>query len=79
MGNNPSAVAHPSWLEACAETYTSQNLTLGLVDQFGNPMSTFTNETWGITQAACYAVCGPDKMYQARPLPLNSQIISDAF
>ena len=64
MGNSPSAIPQQSWSKACGYAFTSQNLTLGLVDQNGNLMSSLTNYTWGITQAACHAVCGRDKMYQ---------------
>lgn len=66
MGNSVSSNAVPeqSWVAACANAFISQNLTEGLVDKSGHPTGGFNNYTWGITQKACYDVCGPDKMYQ---------------
>ncbi|TDL21420.1 hypothetical protein BD410DRAFT_304783 [Rickenella mellea] len=53
------------WSAACANIYTSQNLTLGLVDQHGHPVSAITNETWGITHNACISECGSGQIVQA--------------
>ncbi|TDL21417.1 hypothetical protein BD410DRAFT_840613 [Rickenella mellea] len=53
------------WREACANIFTSQNLTLGLVDQHGHPTSAFINETWGITYGACISECGSSQIVQA--------------
>jgi hypothetical protein len=66
MGASPSPIPVPVWMVACASALQSQNLTGSFVDQYGHPMSAFNNDTWGVTQTACYEVCGTDKMYQVR-------------
>jgi hypothetical protein len=52
------------WSDTCAAIIINNNVSTGLVDQFGNPMPTFTNLTWGITRGTCYQYCGKDKIYQ---------------
>ncbi|CZR66431.1 uncharacterized protein PAC_16332 [Phialocephala subalpina] len=53
-----------AWADACATNIINSNVTTGLVNQYGQPMSEFTNYTWGIDQPTCYQYCGKDKIYQ---------------
>jgi hypothetical protein len=60
------------WADACATNIIHNNVTVGLVDQFGQPMSAFTNYTWGVDHPTCYEYCGRDKIYQVNVLSLLS-------
>jgi hypothetical protein len=53
-----------NWDAACATIITNANITTGLVGQYGNPMPSFNNFTWGITKKICDEYCGSDKIYQ---------------
>jgi hypothetical protein len=57
-----------SWQDECAKRAVESNITGGFVDQFGNEMAYFKNETWGITKATCYDICGWDTIRQVRLL-----------
>lgn len=52
------------WLAACATIIKDSNITTGLVDQHGSPMSVFNNFTWGIDRVTCYEYCGKETIYQ---------------
>jgi hypothetical protein len=55
-----------SWQDECAKRAVASNITGGFVDQFGNRMTSFNNETWGITKATCYDICGWGTIRQVR-------------
>jgi hypothetical protein len=55
-----------SWQDECARRAVASNITGGFVDQFGNRMTSFNNETWGITKATCYDICGWNTIRQVR-------------
>jgi hypothetical protein len=53
-----------SWQDECAKRAVESNITGGFVDQFGKGMPSFNDETWGITKATCYDICGWDTIRQ---------------
>lgn len=57
-----------SWADACATNIINNNVTTGLANQYGQPMSSFTNYTWGVDHPTCYQYCGKDKIYQVNIL-----------
>lgn len=52
-----------NWNTACSTIITNANISIGLVGQYGNPMPSFSNFTWGIDKNTCYLYCGKDKIY----------------
>lgn len=65
----------PVWQDGCKGLFMNEtiwspannglNRTVGLVDQYGNPMAAFDNTTtWGITRETCYKYCGTPKLRQ---------------
>jgi hypothetical protein len=64
----------PIWSEACAEIISSANVSQGLVDGFGNPLSSINgNDTFGITRDTCYEYCSTSTIYQvASPSALRT-------
>lgn len=62
-----------NWADACAVSIIANNVTVGLVNQYGQPMSAFTKYTWGVDNPTCYEYCGKDKIHQVEvPCPLLS-------
>jgi hypothetical protein len=61
------AQAVPNWRLACADIFTTKNITEGLIDQQGRPMAYFDNQTLGISETSCYNNCGREAIYQVWP------------
>ncbi|KAE9363111.1 hypothetical protein N431DRAFT_475282 [Stipitochalara longipes BDJ] len=70
-----SATPVSNWNNACASIITNANISTGFVGQYGNPMSSFTNITWGIDKNTCDAYCGKDKIYQV----FDFNVFANAF
>jgi hypothetical protein len=63
-----AALPRNGWNERCiAELPLTENMTfaaglLHLTDAEGRPVSSFTNDTWGVTIADCYKYCSMEKV-----------------
>ena len=69
---NMEPIQTSNWLQSCLQLYQQGNTTEGLVNGLGESVNVLDNNTWGISRAACYQYCGPDKLHQV--CKLNSAI-----